>query len=217
MSATRPHNQRLRPHSVPALARRKARLPLDPTIDVASVRRFVAWTINREIRESNNSHMVRSAHPEQSTLHRHRHPHATLSASLTVWYTPPTRPRKMERFNLQRRVKMNEKSSESLDRRRNDDGEGTGMRPSENNVTEDQEPFMGVKVRRKTSFHREFNGDYIDVRSNQYLMKLLQKQGSLWSIFSIFCHLFAISKSFFCFSIFSFCYGIEKFRFGKLC
>lgn len=74
---------------------------------------------------------------------------------------------------------MNEKPSESLDSRRNDDGEGTGMRPSENNVTEDQEPFMGVKVRRKASFHRQFNGDYIDVRSNQYLMKILQKQGRL--------------------------------------
>lgn len=48
MSATRRRNQRLRSHSIPTLSRRKACLPLDPTIDVASLRRFVAWTINRE-------------------------------------------------------------------------------------------------------------------------------------------------------------------------
>lgn len=65
--------------------------------------------------------------------------------------------------------------SEALGRQ-NDNGEDNGgIRNS--NVTEDQEPFMGVKVRRKASFRREYKGDYIDVRSNPYLMKILQKQG----------------------------------------
>ncbi|KAM5557531.1 hypothetical protein ABKV19_024752 [Rosa sericea] len=86
----------------------------------------------------------------------------------------------MDRFNLQRRVKMNESKYES----QNDDAQGTRMRPSESNVTEDQEPFMGVKVRRKASFHRQFNGDYIDVRSNPYLMKILQKQGDKEVLFA---------------------------------
>ncbi|CAL9008819.1 unnamed protein product [Prunus brigantina] len=65
----------------------------------------------------------------------------------------------------------------------NDDGEDKGgIRNS--NVTEDQEPFMGVKVRRKASFRREYKGDYIDVRSNPYLMKILQKQGDKEVLFA---------------------------------
>ncbi|XP_050386719.1 uncharacterized protein LOC126803025 [Argentina anserina] len=86
----------------------------------------------------------------------------------------------MDRRNLQRRVKMSEGQTES----QNDDAQGTRMRPSGSNVTEDQEPFMGVKVRRKTSFRREFKGDYIDVRSNQYLMKILEKQGDKEVLFA---------------------------------
>lgn len=39
------------------------------------------------------------------------------------------------------------------------------------------EPFMGVKVRRRSSMFRNFSADYIDVPSNPSLMKLLQKQG----------------------------------------
>lgn len=60
---------------------------------------------------------------------------------------------------------------------------GMRLRPSEGNVTEDQEPFMGVKVRRKTSLHREYQGDYIDVPSHPFLLKILQKQGYI-SIYS---------------------------------
>lgn len=36
---------------------------------------------------------------------------------------------------------------------------------------------MGVKVRRKTSLHRDYKGDYLDVPSQPYLMKILNKQG----------------------------------------
>ncbi|KAL6127201.1 hypothetical protein ACLB2K_075243 [Fragaria x ananassa] len=90
----------------------------------------------------------------------------------------------MDRSNLQRRVKMNESKYEYADEDQNDAAQGTRMQPSESNVTEDQEPFMGVKVRRKASFRRDFKGDYIDVRSNQYLMKILEKQGDKEVLFA---------------------------------
>ena len=51
------------------------------------------------------------------------------------------------------------------------------FRQSGSNVSDDQEPFMGVKVRRKASLHRDYKGDYIDVPSHPNLMKILQKQG----------------------------------------
>lgn len=44
--------------------------------------------------------------------------------------------------------------------------------------TEDQEPFMGVKARRLTSLHRDYKGDYLDVPSDPFLLKILQKQGT---------------------------------------
>ncbi|XP_060203783.1 uncharacterized protein LOC132632018 [Lycium barbarum] len=50
------------------------------------------------------------------------------------------------------------------------------LRPSE----EDQEPFMGVKVRRKASIHR----DYLDVPSRPYLIKILEKQGDKKVLFA---------------------------------
>lgn len=73
---------------------------------------------------------------------------------------------------------------------------GMRLRSSEGNVNEDQEPFMGVKVRRKTSLHREYQGDYIDIPSHPFLMKILQKQG----YFNIFFFL-SVFFSFFLFSV----------------
>ncbi|XP_062018498.1 uncharacterized protein LOC133734884 [Rosa rugosa] len=67
-------------------------------------------------------------------------------------------------------------AAQNEEQSQNDVGQGTRMWPSTYNVTEDQEPFMEVKVHQKASFHSQFNGDYIDVRSNPYLMKILQKQ-----------------------------------------
>lgn len=95
-------------------------------------------------------------------------------------------------YKSQRRVHIDDPQS-PYDASRNgtveddDDGAGAGaqhdggmrVRPSDGSVSEDQEPFMGVKVRRKTSLHREYKGDYIDVPSHPFLMKILQKQG--WS------------------------------------
>ncbi|KAI3956398.1 hypothetical protein MKX01_016811 [Papaver californicum] len=57
-------------------------------------------------------------------------------------------------------------------------------RPSENNVSEDQEPFMGIKVRRRASLHRDYRGDYLDVPSQYALMKILDKQGDRKVLFA---------------------------------
>ncbi|WMV20664.1 hypothetical protein MTR67_014049 [Solanum verrucosum] len=58
------------------------------------------------------------------------------------------------------------------------------LRPSDSNITEDQEPFMGVKVRRKASIHRDYIGDYVDVPSRPYLMRILEKQGDKKVLFA---------------------------------
>ncbi|XP_034925549.1 uncharacterized protein [Populus alba] len=47
------------------------------------------------------------------------------------------------------------------------------------NVSDDQEPVMGVKVLRQASRHRDIKGDYLDVPSHSYLMKIFQKQGKM--------------------------------------
>uniref|UniRef100_A0A5B7BW15 Putative Myosin heavy chain-related isoform 1 n=1 Tax=Davidia involucrata TaxID=16924 RepID=A0A5B7BW15_DAVIN len=76
-------------------------------------------------------------------------------------------------------------ASETLE---NDDDKGqegsTKLRPSDSNVTEDQEPFMGIKVRRKASLYRDYRGDYLDVPSRLYLMKILEKQGDKQVLFA---------------------------------
>lgn len=100
----------------------------------------------------------------------------------------------MDRFRINRRVQIEDNSrSEPPQRdyvddsdgnspqgRDDDDAEPEGMlrlTPNISNVSEDQEPFMGVKVRRKSSLRRYAKGDYIDVPSNPFLMKILKKQG----------------------------------------
>ncbi|KAF5176766.1 myosin IB heavy chain [Thalictrum thalictroides] len=57
------------------------------------------------------------------------------------------------------------------------------MKPS-NNESEDQEPFMGMKVRRRASLHRDYRGDYLDVPSQSSLMKILDKQGDRKVLFA---------------------------------
>ncbi|XP_061953093.1 uncharacterized protein LOC133675658 isoform X2 [Populus nigra] len=47
------------------------------------------------------------------------------------------------------------------------------------NASDDQEPVMGVKVLRQASCHRDIKGDYLDVPSHSYLMKIFQKQGKM--------------------------------------
>jgi hypothetical protein len=87
----------------------------------------------------------------------------------------------MERIRPQRRVQIDQPQQPKYDAVDDEEEEnGMRLRPSNSNVTEDQEPFMGVKVRRKTSLHRDYKGDYIDVASHPFLIKLLQKQGQLY-------------------------------------
>ncbi|XWS61278.1 hypothetical protein CRYUN_Cryun07bG0112700 [Craigia yunnanensis] len=43
---------------------------------------------------------------------------------------------------------------------------------------------MGVKVRRKASLRREYKGDYLDIPSRPFLMKILQKQGDKQVLFA---------------------------------
>ncbi|KAA8533656.1 hypothetical protein F0562_030910 [Nyssa sinensis] len=101
----------------------------------------------------------------------------------------------MKRFQSHRRVQIedarparyedNGNASETLE---NDDGKGQEgsikLRPSDSNVTESQEPFMGIKVRRKASLYRDYRGDYLDVPSRPYLMKILEKQGDRKVLFA---------------------------------
>lgn len=82
----------------------------------------------------------------------------------------------MERFGTQRRVQIEDPEP---DPPKYDDepDETLRFKSSNSNVSDDQEPFMGIKVRRKASFHRDYQGDYLDVPSHPFLMKILQKQG----------------------------------------
>lgn len=87
----------------------------------------------------------------------------------------------MSRLNSSRRIQI-DTSEPRYDGGGDDDesNDGSGslkFQPSNSNVTEDLEPFMGVKVRRKASRLRDYQGDYIDVQSRPHLMKILEKQG----------------------------------------
>ncbi|KAL9412408.1 hypothetical protein AB3S75_045938 [Citrus x aurantiifolia] len=98
----------------------------------------------------------------------------------------------MDRYRPNRRVQIEESEPPKYDDVEDEDQDGgdddednsNRLRPSENNVTEDQEPFMGIKVRRKASLHRDYKGDYLDVASHPYLMKILQKQGDKQVLFA---------------------------------
>ncbi|KAF8380107.1 hypothetical protein HHK36_027578 [Tetracentron sinense] len=95
----------------------------------------------------------------------------------------------MDKFKSNRRVQI---EAPQFDRYDGDDvsetlakpnGRGFRLKPSEN-VTEDQEPFMGFKVRRKASLHRDYRGDYLDIPSQPYLMKILERQGDKRVLFA---------------------------------
>ncbi|KAH7557748.1 hypothetical protein ACOSP7_027619 [Xanthoceras sorbifolium] len=90
----------------------------------------------------------------------------------------------MSRYGGNRRVQIKASQPDQYDAVEDGDDGSIGHRPSENNETEGQEPFMGMKVRRKASFHRDYKGDYLDVPSRPYLMKILQKQGDNQVLFA---------------------------------
>lgn len=97
----------------------------------------------------------------------------------------------MDRYRPNRRVQIEESEPPKYDDVEDEDQGGDDnddksirLKPAQNNVTEDQEPFMGIKVRRKASLHRDYKGDYLDVASQPYLMKILQKQGDKQVLFA---------------------------------
>ncbi|XVF50935.1 hypothetical protein PTKIN_Ptkin04bG0143700 [Pterospermum kingtungense] len=91
----------------------------------------------------------------------------------------------MNQYKAQRRVQIDELETPKYDEDVQEQVEnGMRLRPSDSNVTEDQEPFMGVKVRRKASLRREYKGDYLDIPSRPFLMKILQKQGDKQVLFA---------------------------------
>ncbi|KAK4770275.1 hypothetical protein SAY87_030807 [Trapa incisa] len=91
------------------------------------------------------------------------------------------------RYKSQRRVQIDQPQPlPKFDSAGEDSEEEQSLRlkPSLSNVTDDQEPFMGFKVRRKASLHRDSRGDYLDVRSHPFLMRILQKQGDKQVLFA---------------------------------
>ncbi|KAL1550704.1 myosin heavy chain-like protein [Salvia divinorum] len=93
----------------------------------------------------------------------------------------------MSRLNSSRRIQI-----DTSEPRYDDDGDetlddvnaGLKSQPSNSNMTEDLDPFMGVKVRRKASRLRDYQGDYIDIQSRPHLMKILEKQGDRKVLFA---------------------------------
>ncbi|XP_073273155.1 uncharacterized protein [Primulina huaijiensis] len=75
----------------------------------------------------------------------------------------------------------NDPASEALD---NVDDGTSKLRPSNSSLTEDQNPLVGIKTGWKSSRLRDCTGDYINVRSRPYLMKLLEKQGDRKVLFA---------------------------------
>ncbi|XP_027338984.1 myosin heavy chain IB [Abrus precatorius] len=89
----------------------------------------------------------------------------------------------MEPFRAQKRVQIDD--DPKYDDVPDDEPEGLlRFKSSNSNVSDDQEPFMGIKVRRKDSLHREYRGDYVHVPSHPFLMKILHKQGDNQVLFA---------------------------------
>ncbi|KAL1565528.1 myosin IB heavy chain-like [Salvia divinorum] len=87
----------------------------------------------------------------------------------------------MSRLNSNRRIQI-DTSEPRYDE--GDSNDGSEFQPSNSDATEDLDPFMGVKVRRKASRLRDYQGDYIDVRPRPHLMKILEKQGDRKVLFA---------------------------------
>ncbi|KAI3517705.1 hypothetical protein L1887_16922 [Cichorium endivia] len=87
--------------------------------------------------------------------------------------------------SLRRKVQIDGNTSDTADGDNTKSDLGSDEpTPSDGNVTEDHDPFSGGKVRRKASIARSFRGDYVDVRSKPYLLKILEKQGDRGVLFA---------------------------------
>ncbi|XP_043698440.1 myosin IB heavy chain [Telopea speciosissima] len=92
----------------------------------------------------------------------------------------------MEKFKSLRKVNIQipETDDDVIETPEAKEEKGIRFKPPQNNIPEDQEPFMGVKVRRRASLHRDHQGDYLDVPSQPSLMKILEKQGDRQVLFA---------------------------------
>ncbi|XP_054822953.1 uncharacterized protein LOC129321264 [Prosopis cineraria] len=109
----------------------------------------------------------------------------------------------MERFRLKRQAPISECKSEPCPK--NDDVVGSDdpfppqlnipeddqreatarLEPTNSHVyAEDEDPFMGLKLRRSASSVSDYKGDYIDMSSHPLLLKILQKQGDRQVLFA---------------------------------
>ncbi|KAK7293449.1 hypothetical protein RJT34_16315 [Clitoria ternatea] len=109
--------------------------------------------------------------------------HGTLTNDNTNFLNHPSvSPIPMSRF---RRVRIEDPKYDDVPDE--DEEEPHGMlrfKSSNSNVSDDQEPFMGIKVRRKASLHRDYKGDYVNVPSHPFLIKILHKQGDKEVLFA---------------------------------
>ncbi|GAV76498.1 Myosin_TH1 domain-containing protein [Cephalotus follicularis] len=93
----------------------------------------------------------------------------------------------MDRYKAQRRVQIDDSDPpkyDTVEDEEEEDEKNNGMKSTNSNATEDQEPFMGVKARRIASHHWNYKGDYLDVPSRPHLLKILQKQGDKQVLFA---------------------------------
>lgn len=93
----------------------------------------------------------------------------------------------MSGFRRKVQIEVNPSDTVEDDNAKSDLGANEGSdqpTPSDGNETVVHDPFLGGKVRRKASMARTFRGDYVDVRSKPYLMKILEKQGDRGVLFA---------------------------------
>lgn len=68
-------------------------------------------------------------------------------------------------------IEYNDPASETLDNGEDGKSEASKLRPPNSSA-------MGIEADQKSSRLRDCKGDYINVRSRPYIMKLLEKQGA---------------------------------------
>jgi hypothetical protein len=75
-----------------------------------------------------------------------------------------------------------EESQQTEEQREDDDHPGMLKPQSTVSSTDEQEPFMGVKMRRRSSMYRTYKGYYLDDASKDGIQELLTKHGPSLSL-----------------------------------
>ncbi|KZV53408.1 Myosin heavy chain-related isoform 1 [Dorcoceras hygrometricum] len=81
-------------------------------------------------------------------------------------------------------VVYNDRVSETLDNGEDGKSDVLKLRPSDSSTMGDRNPLVAVETHQKSSRLRDCTGDYINVRSRPYVMKLLEKQGDRKILFA---------------------------------